>query len=992
MKKYILLLFLSLLYVPFLYAQNTITVQGNVTDATTGQPLIGAGVSVKGTSTGTQTDATGAFTLSAPADGTLVVDYLGYNRQEVPINNQTTLNVKLGVNAEQLKEVVVVGYGTQEKRDVTGSISSVKGETIARQATQNPVSALQGKVAGVQITNSGAPGSSPQIRIRGVGSAQGGTQPLYVVDGTFVSDLSFLNPADIESMEILKDASSAAIYGVRAANGVVLVTTKRGAAGQMRVSYNGYVGTQRVTNKLELANAQEYATLINEKQGTNQVGANNPSTDWYDQILRNALVHNHQVMAAGGSDKVTYTLSAGYLNQEGIVKGNDYEKITARLQTDINFTKNIKVGYSAIFYDYKSNDIPSTIFYQAFVAPPVLPIFKANGNYGDPADIGLGDFANPQASLDWYNQKSQGQRLNGNAFAEISFLDALTFRTSLGIDYGIDQYRNYIAADSLTTVQKAQRSTLTKSRSKTTSWLWENTLTYNKTIGDNDITALVGISSQENRSELFAGSANDVPFESEANLYLSLGDPETFDITNTGDRYTFASYFGRVNYSFQDKYLLTATLRYDGSSKFPKSDRWDYFPSIGLGWRVTEESFMKNQTIFDNLKLRASWGKLGNNQIPSNIFTLLVSDPGSYTAVFGGVPSIGRSIASIVPPTLLWENVKETDLGAEMGFLNNRLTLEADWYNKKTENAIFTVPILGSAGLLSNEITGNFATFRNRGFEVVAGWSDNVGDDFSYNLGVNISTNKNEVTELTTGNNALFNGNLPVGGYQVTISRVGDPIGSYYGYIVDGIFQNEQEIAESAQANSGSIAPGDFRYRDLNGDGVIDSRDKTIIGNPNAGLVYGFNSGFTYKSFDLQVDVQGVADVDVYNGNRNTRYGNENYSKDFYDNRWHGAGTSNSYPSADLTGGNLDPNDFYVESGAYVRLRNIQLGYNLPTGVIEKWKMQAFRVYVNAQNAITLFDYNGFSPEIGGSPISQGVDLNVYPLSATYNLGVNVTF
>ncbi|WP_347158661.1 SusC/RagA family TonB-linked outer membrane protein [Pontibacter chitinilyticus] len=992
MKKSFLLLFLCLLNVHFLFAQGNITVEGTVTDATSGAPLIGAGVAVQGTSTGTTTDVSGHYSLSAPANGTLVVDYLGYNQQTVPINNQTTVNVQLGVNTEQLEEVVVVGYGTQEKRDVTGSISSVKGETISRQATQNPVSALQGKVAGVQITNSGAPGSSPQVRIRGVGSAQGGTSPLYVVDGTFVDDLSFLNPNDIASMEILKDASSAAIYGVRAANGVVLVTTKRGKAGQMRVSYNGYVGLQKVTNKLEMANGQEYATLINEKQGTDLVNAGGTSTDWFDQVLRTALVHNHQVTASGGSEKVTYTLSGGYLNQEGIVKGNDYERITARLQTDVKLTDKIRFGYNAIFYDYKSKDIPGSIFLQAFVAPPVLPVFKANGNYGDPADIGLGDFANPQASLDWYNQKSQGQRLTSNVFGEVDFLHDFTFRSSLGIDYAINQYRTYQSADSLTTVQKAQRSTLTKSRSKATSWLWENTLTYNKTFGDHDLTVLLGISAQENRLEDLIGTANDVPFVSEATLYLSLGDPDTYSLVNTGDRYTFASYFGRINYSYKDKYLLTATLRNDASSKFPKDNRSDYFPSIGLGWRVTEEPFMRDQTIFDNLKLRASWGKLGNNKIPSNIFALVVSDPGSYTYSFGGVPYVGRNIASVVPPTLLWEVVKEADFGAEFGFLNNRLTFEADWYNKKTENAVFTVPILGSTGLLSSTVTGNFATFRNRGFEFVAGWTDNPNPDFSYNLGFNLSTNQNEVTDLATGNNALFNGNLPLGGYQVTVSRVGDPIGSYYGYVVDGIFQNEQEIAASAQANSSSVQPGDFRYKDLNGDGLIDSKDKTIIGNPNAGVYYGINGGVTFKNFDLNIDIQGVADVDVYNANRNIRYGNENFTKDFFDNRWHGAGTSNTYPSADLTGTNLDPSTFFVESGDYIRLRTIQLGYNLPSGIVEKWKMQSFRVYVNAQNAITLFDYNGFSPEVGGSPISQGIDQNVYPLSATYNLGVNVTF
>ncbi|QNF33606.1 TonB-dependent receptor [Adhaeribacter swui] len=988
MKKYLLLLF-YLFSVPLLYAQDAAPISGRVTDAKTGEALIAVSVLVKGTTSGAQTDVDGNFTVNAPANATLVFSYIGYQQQEVPVNNRTTINVQLATDATQLNEVVVVGYGTQQKRDVTGSIASVKSEEIVRQSSQNPVSSLQGRVAGVQITNSGAPGASPQIRIRGAGSAQGGVEPLYVVDGTFVSDLSFLNPADIESMEILKDASSASIYGLRAANGVVLVTTKRGKAGQVTLNYNGFAGIQKVTNKLEMTNSQDYATLVNEKTGANTVPLNLPTTDWYDQVLRTAQIHNHQATVSGGSERVTFSVSGGYLNQQGIVKGNDYERITARLQTDVKLSNRIKVGYNAIFNNYKSKDIPGDIFYQAFVAPPVLQVRRADGNYGDPADVGLGNFSNPQASLDWFNQKSNGQRLTSNVFGEWNFFKNFTFRTSLGLNYGMNEYRNYLSKDSLTTTQIARRSRLEKFRSKFTSWLWENTLTYQRTFGDHDVTALLGTSSQEDRSEVFTGSVNDVVYETEANLYLGLGDPETYNIVNTGDRSTFNSYFGRINYTFKNRYLLTATLRYDGSSKFPRGDRRDYFPSAGLGWIVSEESFMKEQQIFDYFKLRASWGKLGNNNIPSNIYTQTVNRDPRYTAFYGGIPYVGASITTVVPPTLLWEVVKETDLGAEFAFLDNRLNVEADWYDKKTENAIFEVPILGSQGTSSSTTLGNYATFRNRGFEFAARWNDEVGSEFRYNVGFNFSRNKNQVVSLATGNSVLYNGNLPVGGYQVTISRVGDPIGSYYGYVVDGIFQNEQEVAASAQTGA---KPGSFRYRDLNGDNKIDANDKTIIGNPNPGFIYGITTGFSYKSFDLQLDIQGVADVDLYNGNRNVRYGNENYSQDFFENRWHGPGTSTNYPSADLTGTNLDPNSFYVEKGDYVRIRNLQLGYNLPAGLMKQWKVQALRIFLNSQNPVTIFKYNGFSPEVGGTPISAGIDRNVYPLSATYNLGVNVTF
>ncbi|MHA6247487.1 SusC/RagA family TonB-linked outer membrane protein [Pontibacter sp. CAU 1760] len=991
MKKYFLLFCMCLLTVGMLYAQGDITVQGKLTDAGSGQPLIGAGVSVKGTTRGTQTDATGNFTITAPSTGTLVVNYLGYERKEVPINGQQTLNIQLNSDTKLLEQVVVVGYGVQEKRDITGSISSIEGEELNKQASQNPVSSLQGKVAGVQITNSGRPGSSPSVRIRGTGSVFGSVEPLYVVDGTFVDDLSFLNPNDIESMEVLKDASSASIYGLRAANGVILVTTKRGKEGKPRINYNGFVGTKSVTNKLELANASQYATLLNEKLNTDRFNPNQPSTDWYDEVLQSATVHNHQLSLSGGSEKISYSFSGGYLNEEGIVKGNDYERITARLQTDAQLSNHIKVGYNAIFSDYDSKDVPTGVLYQAFVAPPILPVFKANGNYGDPNDIGVGNFANPRATLDRFNQISGGQRLVGNAFAEVDFLKNLKFRTSLGLEYGINEFRNYQAKDSLTTVQFSDRSSLTKGRSKNTLWLWENTLTYDKTFGDHDFTALIGTSAQEKRGESFTGTAKDVPFDSEATLFLELGDPTTYNLSNGAFLETLNSYFGRVNYSFMDRYLLTATLRFDGSSKFPRGSRWDEFPSIGLGWIVSEEAFMQDITFIDQLKLRASWGKLGNSGVPANITDLVASFDPRYTAIFGNPPTpyVGASIVSAVPDNLLWEVVKELDLGVELAMLNNRLTFEADWYQKKTENAIFRAPILSSQGTTSQFILGNFADFKNTGLELVANWRDDITNDFSYNIGANVSFNENEVTDLATGRTDLLGGGLPVGGYLTTVSRVGQPIGSFYGYDVVGIFQNEQEVANSAQPNA---QPGSFQYRDQNGDGVIDTKDRVLLGNPNPSVIYGINMGANYKNFDFLLDLQGVGDVDVYNANKGIRFGNENYTQDFFENRWHGAGTSNSYPSANLSGANLDPNSWYVEDGSYFRIRNIQVGYTLQSSFVSSLKLQSVRFYANAQNPVTWFSYNGFTPEVGGPPTSTGIDLNVYPLSATYNFGVNVNF
>ncbi|WP_324676285.1 TonB-dependent receptor [Hymenobacter sp. GOD-10R] len=982
-------------------ATQDITVTGKVLDDK-GEGLPGVNVVVKGTTNGTQTGGNGSYTLTAPDQGTLVFSFVGFLSQEVAIGGRATVNVNLAPDTKTLNEVVVVGYGTQQKRDVTGSIASVKGDVLVNQASQNAVSSLQGKVAGVQITNNGQPGSTPQIRVRGTGSIQGSANPLYVVDGTFVDDISFLNQDDIASIEILKDASSAAIYGVRAANGVVLVTTKRGKAGTPRINYNGFVGVQQITNKVKMANASQYATLINERSGAQTLATNLPSTDWFDQISRTASIHNHQLSMSGGSEKITYSVSGSYLKQQGIVKNNDYERITARLQTDYNATDHIKVGYSAIFQNNRSTDVPADVlFYQAFVAPPVLPVFKANGNYGDAADFPLGNFGNPQATLDRYNQKSNGQQLVSNIYASINFLKAFTLRSSLGINYGVAQYRNYQAKDSLTTTQFAQRSFLTSSSTKNSRWLWENTLTYDQAFGDGNhrVTGLLGVSAQRDQNNQFLGTINDVPYYNESSLYLGLGDPTTARIQTPADKYTFASYFGRVNYAFKDRYLLTATLRYDGSSKFSSDNRFGTFPSLGVGWVASDESFISDLGVFDQLKVRGSWGRLGNNNIPSNISVQTVAVGAGapyYTAIFGGTPYFGGNINSLAQRALDWETTTETDLGLDLGFLENRLTATADFYDRKTSKAIFDIPVPGTAGLQSPTTRGNFASLRNRGVELTATWTNQASEKFSYNVSVNGNYNQNKVLTLGAIGADFPAGNLPVGGVQTSIVRAGLPLGSFLGYVVDGIFQTQDEVNKSAQAGTGAV-PGSFRYQDLNGDGVISEADRKIIGNPNPRFNYGVNLGFRYGSFDLALDLQGVAGLEIYNATKGVRYGNENYTQDFFNNRWHGAGTSNSYPSAAIGGTDLNSNTWYVENGDYFRIRNVQVGYSLPKTFVSTLRVQGIRFYANAQNPVTWFKYSGFTPEVGllrGSTgnTSPGVDLNVYPLSATYNLGVNVTF
>ncbi len=989
------LLLLFTFFSTALFAQN-VTIKGKVSDAKTGEALIGVTVAVKGTTNGAQTDVNGVYSVNAASNTTLQVSYLGYTTQEIVIAGRTNIDVKLQSATNELQGVVVIGYGTQRKLDVTGSVASVKGEEISKQASINPLSALQGKVAGVQITNSGSPGASPKVVIRGTGTIYGNTNVLYVVDGVWYDDISFLNPSDIENMSILKDASSTAIYGIRAANGVVLVTTKKGKKGTTTVNYNGYAGWQSVTNPVKMANATEYATIINELYASNNSTAlfSDPAsygtgTDWSKQILRDAFVQSHQVSINGGAEKSSYNLSLGILNQDGNIKTNNYKRYTMRLTDDYQPYKNLKLGISASGLYSKSKDIPGGIFHEVYGAAPVVPVYYADGTYGDPSDYSLGDGNNynPQASLDFFNQKSTNFRFTGNAYAQLTFLKHFNFKTSLGGDFGQAEVKNYNPVYIATLKQRNTTSVLSQDRTETRNWIVENTLTYENQFGDHRLTVLAGQTAQRNQAYTFNGRAENVPGGGDENMYLSLGTNRTS--TDGGSLNTASSYFGRVNYAFKDKYLLNATIRDDAASQFYGDFLHTTLPSIGAGWVITKEDFMKDQHVFDLLKLRGSWGKVGNAGIPYNPLTPTIARDPYLTAIFGGVPYQGASYNTVQPQLLRLEIGVGTDIGLEAAMFNNHLTFEADYYNRTTNNAIFVIPVPSSTGT-SGGLIGNQAKIQNRGFEFSATWRGTSGE-FTYSIGGNIGINNNKLIEVVSGKNPLYQGGDGIAnGALATRSVVNQPIGQFYGYKVVGVFQTAAEVASSGQT---SAQPGDFKYADTDGDGVITSKDRVVLGNPNPKYNYGFNTSFGYKNFDLALDFQGIAGVDIYNANVAYRFGNENYTKDFYDNRWNGPGTSTTYPSANVGNtSNSAPNSFYVESGAYFRVRNAQLGYTLPSALLTKIGIKRLRVYANAQNPLNFFKYKGFNPEVGGGPGSTGIDASVYPLYATYNFGVNVTF
>lgn len=989
----------------YAYAQQAGNVTGKVTDAITGESLVGVSVIIKGTNIGTQTDLDGAFTIQAQPDATIVFTYIGFITQEIPLNTQSSLQIKLQPDTKELAQVVVVGYGTQRKIDVTGAVASVKGEDISKQASTNAISALQGKVAGVNITNSGSPGASPQITIRGTGTIYGNLGVLYVVDGVWYNEISFLNPSDIENMSILKDASSQSIYGIRAANGVVLITTKKGKSGATVINYNGSVGYKVATNQLSMANATEYATIINELSASN--GASplfadptsfGTGTNWYNQAFRNALQTNHQVSVNGGSEKTSYNFSLGYTNEEGIVKTQNYKRYTAKFSNDFQVIKSLKLGYTVSGTAINTADVDGGIFRQLYAAGPVVPVYYADGSYGDANDFSLGggNNFNPQVTLDYFNQHSKNYRINGNVFGELTFAKNFTFRTSAGGDFGQNEVRGYVPEYKATQGQQNNVSKLSINRSEDRNWILENTLTYKNTFGDHNLTVLAGQTAQRRKNYFINSTALNVPYSSEGDLYLSLGTSNDRTVIDGGSLTTYASYFGRVNYSFKDRYLLNATLRADAASQFyGGGDLWGYFPSVGAGWVITNEDFMKDQTVFNNLKLKGSWGKVGNAGVPVNPTTLTVTQSGGYVAIFNGVAYTGANINSLVPSFLNWERTVGTDIGLEAAFLNYRLNIETGFYNKKTEQAIFAIPILSSIGTASGTIIGNQADFQNRGFEFLATWRDQAESGLNYSISGNIGINNNKILSVVTGQNPIYGGGQGIAnGALATRTIEGGAIGEFYGYEVESVFQTAADVAASIQK---SAKPGDFKYADQNGDGIIDGNDRVTLGNPNPKYSYGINTNIAYKDFDLTIDIQGVAAVDVYNANIAYRFGNENFSRDFYANRWHGEGTSTTYPSANVgSTANSAPNSFYVEDGSYIRLRNVQMGYALPGSLMSNWKMKKVRVFVDAQNPVNLFGYKGFTPEIGydtnNGPTSRGIDASVYPLSATYRLGIQVTF
>jgi TonB-linked SusC/RagA family outer membrane protein len=1004
------LLFTNLLLAISLMAFGQQNIRGTVTSKEDNQPVPGVNVLIQGTAQGVATDLDGRFSLDlAENQKVLVFSFVGYKTQTVAVGSRSVIDVQMEADVQSLEEVVVVGYGIQKKSDITGSTANIKGSELFKQPVLTATQALQGKVAGVQIISSGQPGSSPQIRVRGVSTALGGTTSLYVVDGVLTDDISNINTADITDINILKDASSAAIYGSRGANGVIIITTKKGASGNIKVSYNNNIGIRQAANLVEMANATEYANYVQAATGS-APPASAYNTNWYKSILRNAWQQNHNLSISGGTDKATHLLNVGYLYDEGIVVNNNFKRLTLRLNEDFNLTKAIRVGLQSSYGNSQNQNgfgninidafgNIGSVYNDAYRASPIIPDI-VNGRYGNTS--AYQNVGNPLLDVNNNSILVKEDRLQGSTYLEVKPVDWITLRSSLGADLRSSTNRGYyypFNADETTFVvaggnQLNSISSLNIKSNNTFRWVWDNTATFAKKIDGHDFTFLIGTTAEKLHYQWFSSYRKDVP--TDRNLwYIGVGDANSSQNDGGGDEWTRNSYLARLNYSFNEKYLFTATVRRDGSSRLPVQNRWQYYPSFGLGWIASRESFMQNQNLFDLLKVRASYGKVGNDQIPTDAFTKTVALNKPYSFNGSATPATnGAQINQIIDPNISWELTEEYDFAIEFGLFQSKLSGEVNYYNKKVKNALIRVPIPRTVGDVDGTIITNAASIQNEGVEVLVNWKDDITENLSYTIGVNATFNKNNVVALN-GGQAIWGGGIGAAQGYTTYTDNGHPVGSFYVLKTIGVFNSNGEAASYVDANGTSIQPtakaGDFKYLDKNQDGKIDDNDRVFAGSYQPVAYFGTNLSVNYKNWDFSLALYGNVGNKVYNGKKAVRIaGLDNVEKDVVYNRWTSGGKNQKEPGANV--GNQLASDYYVESGLFARINNLTAGYTFSKGLLSKYKISSLRVFATSQNMFTYKKYSGFTAELPGDPTSAGIELSAYPTTRTIAVGLNIGF
>lgn len=988
--------------------------------AESGESIIGANVSVKGNgSIGTITDVNGNFTLQVPDNAVLVISYIGYISTEIKVGKQQALSIVLREDTQNLEEVVVVGYGVQQKRDITGSIANVKGDNLKDLPVANLSNALQGRAAGIDIvSDGGSPGAEPVIRVRGTGSMSA-SDPLVVIDGVPSGKISDVNPNDIETIEILKDASSSAIYGTRAANGVVIITTKRGKKNvKTNIDVNAFYGISNVSKTLDVLTAPELVMLKKERYQNDRIGVNpfwNDSyyetqrTNWQDELFEQGKVANVDVRLSGGNDKSNYMSSVGYYKENGIIINSEFERVSLRLNSDHQINKRLKIGQS-LQYTYRNWYNPSTqsvysgVVWQALRFNPAVPCMDEDGHWGSAVENNeLGDINNPIYEL----ATEKHQRINHGLLASITLdykiYNDLFLKGNAAFDGSISSVKDFYPMVS-EQMRKRNDAELTKEHSERYSFLGEVYLAYKKDFNDiHSISATAGFSAQKSSGEYYSASMKTFADEDENQLVFDNGSTMGAIRGNYYVETALASYFARLFYSYNNRYLLTATFRADGSSKFPEGKRWGYFPAVSLGWRLSEENFLKDVSWIDNLKLVGGWGLLGNQEVADLQYLTVMKKNIDYgnKYTFGTDKVGGARITSLANTNITWEKTGMTNIGIDGTFFDQRLTASVTWFDKKTVDMLVPTVAVGTLGRATIP-DSNIGEMRNRGWEIELGYRRNLSSGFDYNINFNASFVKNEILKLYGGNNYI--GSVTYGRQEQEISRSyeGKPIASFYGWKTDGIYQNMEEIQNDANIKNDSrrsqITPGDVRFVDINKDGIIDEKDRTYIGDPNPNVILGLQAQFGYKGFDLSMNLIGSFGAELYNADRMQGL-DPSFSYNMYSealNRWHGEGTSNSIPKMTTLRTNLNhrTSDLFVESGDFVKLKNITLGYTLPKQLIKKMYINNLRLFVSAENLLTITSYSGYSPEIGYTDGNKqkGVDYAQYPQSRKFTFGLNLNF
>lgn len=991
------------------YAQQ-ITVSGVVTSNSDKLPLIGATVQVKGTTSGTITGLDGDYMLAnVPSDAVLVFSTIGFETVEVPVNGRTMINLVMKEATELLDEVVVIGYGAVKKGDLTSSIAAVKGEDLKSLNTGNAMNSLQGKISGVQISSSGSPGATPRVIIRGV-STINGSNPLYVVDGMPVGDnINFLDQNDIESMQVLKDASASAIYGTRASNGVILITTKKGKVGATKFTFSANAGFQTM-EKPDMAKASEYeyvfkARYLNDGTEPPYNSKNDitdaEGTDWWNESMRKtALVHNYNLSFSGGTEKLIYSANIGYYGQDSQYKVGNWQKLTARFSMEYKFNNIVKAGIDFTPKYEQWNDTPNLIG-SIMAMDPTTPVMRnqdewTDNEYDNYSRSHNSEVWNPVASMARMDKHSDEYGLLATPYISVEPLKGLIFRSQLGVNARFRLSDEFTPEFFIDNLEKADYSTAKRTMKNWVDWNWTNTLTWMKTFNQkHNLNLMGGYTMERFQTYWLEGSRENTPTNDDLLHYVSSGTQNP-QASGLNEYSSLISYLGRVMYNFNEKYYVTASVRVDGSSKFMADNRYAVFPAASLAWRVTGEDFMSGQHVFDNLKIRAGWGRVGNQSIDNSAYQSSIS---ASDYVFGTNADrvIGTSLGSVGNTLLRWETVEDYNVGLDMAFLNNRLSVTAEWFYKQSYDMLIkkdNMLILGYP-MWNGQMWENVGKMKATGWELSANWNDKKGD-FSYGIGLNLSSVKNTAVKLigTPIYTKSFNGDY------IIRNEEGQEISQFYGYVADGLFQNQTEInahtGEHGEILQPNAQPGDIRFKDLNNDGVINDDDKTYIGSAFPDLMVGANINLSWKNIDFMANFYGTVGNDVFNTTK-TRYsgvGGENVYAGAYNAAWHGEGTSYDIPRLSANDANMNykrVSSFFVEDGSYLRCKQLQIGYTLPRDLT---KVCTLRLSFSAQNPFTITKYSGMDPEAAatGAVTESGVDEAGYPNPRTYLFGININF